>query len=118
MELKGKIFKVLTEQTGTGKNGPWRKQDFILETEGQYSKKVCITMWGDKIDQFAIKEGESLTAHINIESREYRDKWFTDVKAWKVEKSGGSAGQAPSQGGSHDDITTFHDEDFDDGSPF
>ncbi|MEX0779305.1 MAG: DUF3127 domain-containing protein [Balneolales bacterium] len=119
MELKGKVFKVLPEQTGTGKNGPWRKQDFIIETEGQYPKKVCITMWGDKIDQFAIKESESLTAHINIESREYRDKWFTDVKAWKVEKSGGGAGPAPNQDGSiPDDITTFHDEDFDDDSPF
>lgn len=116
LRLKGKVFKVLPEQTGTGKNGPWRKQDFVIETEGKFPKKVCITTWGEKIDEFAVKEGDSLTAHINIESREYKDKWFTDIKAWKVDKTGGAS---PANDVTPDDgITTFHDEDFDDDTPF
>lgn len=86
LKLKGEVIEILDEQSGTGKNGPWRKQDFILETKEKYPKKVCITQWGDKIDQFDIEEGEELTVFFNIQSREYKGNWYTDVKAWKVER--------------------------------
>lgn len=86
LKIEGKVAQILEEQSGTGKNGPWRKQDFILETQGKFSKQVCITQWGDKIDQFDISEGEEVTVFIDIQSREYKGNWYTDVKAWKVER--------------------------------
>lgn len=86
LTLSGRVIEVLEEESGTGRNGPWRKQDFILETEGEYPAKVCITQWGENIEKFDVKSGEKLTAHIDIRSREYNDRWYTDVKAWKVEK--------------------------------
>ena len=49
MELTAKLIQLLPLQTGTGKNGEWKKQDIIVETEGQFAKKVCISIWGDKI---------------------------------------------------------------------
>ena len=42
--------------------------------------------WGDKIDQFNIKKGENLVVSIDLESREYNGRWYTDVKAWKVSR--------------------------------
>ncbi len=95
MELIGTVVSILPEQSGEGRNGPWRKQEFILETEGMYPRKVCVAVWGDKIDQFAVKEGEKVTASINIESREFNGRWYTDVKAWKLDKT---AQQAAGQG--------------------
>jgi hypothetical protein len=86
MEITGKLINVLPEETGEGKNGPWRKQNFILETQEQYPKKVCITVWGDKINLNNFQENEVITASINIESREWNGRWFTDVKAWRVVK--------------------------------
>jgi hypothetical protein len=86
MEITGKLISVLPEETGEGKNGPWRKQNFILETQEQFPKKVCITTWGDKINLNTFQENEVITASINIESREWNGKWFTDVKAWRVVK--------------------------------
>lgn len=86
MELPGKIIQILPEESGQSSRGEWRKQQYILETEGQYPKKVCFMAWGDKIDEFSIKEGEELTISINIESREYNGKWYTDVKAWKIDR--------------------------------
>ena len=50
LEISGKIIKVLPEQNGTGRNGAWKKQDFIVETKEQYPKKICITAWGDKVN--------------------------------------------------------------------
>ncbi len=86
LKISGRVIQVLEEQSGTGRNGPWRKQEFILETEGQYPKPVCVIQWGDDIEQFDVHEGDRLTAHIDIRSREYKGRWYTDVKAWKVEK--------------------------------
>jgi len=99
LKLTGKVVRILDEQSGESRNGPWRKQEFILETEGQYPKQVCVVQWGDNIDQFGIQEGETITASIDIQSREYNGRWYTDVKAWRVDRTqqgGGSAPQPPS----------------------
>ena len=88
LKIKGTVKQILEEQSGEGKNGPWRKRDFILETPGKYPRKVCITQWGDKIDEADVQEDEALIVHIDIQSREYKGNWYTDVKAWKVERPG------------------------------
>lgn len=93
MEISGKIIRVLPEKSGQSARGGWRKQEYILETQDQYPKTVCFMVWGDKIDDFGIREGQELAVSIDIESREYNERWYTDVKAWKVAPLGG--GQAP-----------------------
>ncbi len=95
MEISGKVIGLLPMQTGQGKNGPWKKQEFILETPGQYPKKVCVSLWGEKVDEFRINAGDTITASINVESREYNGKWYTEVRAWKISKQGGSVAAPP-----------------------
>lgn len=90
MELSAKLVQVLPLQTGTGRNGEWRKQEIIVETGGQYPKKVCVSIWGDKINDSILKVGNTLNLSFDVESREYNGRWYTDVKAWKVELAGGS----------------------------
>jgi len=85
MQLSAKLTQVLPLQKGTGKNGEWKKQDIIVETEGQYSKKLCISIWGDKIDMNILQPGSMLKVDFDLESREYNGRWYTDVKAWKIE---------------------------------
>ncbi|MDT8309071.1 MAG: DUF3127 domain-containing protein [Bacteroidales bacterium] len=87
MEIKGTISAILPLQEGEGRNGKWKKQNFILDTGGQFPKKVCITIWGDKIDEFNLQQGEMITAHIDIESREFKERWYTDVKAWRIDRN-------------------------------
>lgn len=86
MELTGKIIHVLQEVSGTSARGPWRKQEYVIEIPGDYPKPVCFMVWGDKIDQFQIADGDELTVHFDLESREYNGRWYTDVKAWRVER--------------------------------
>jgi len=92
MELKGKLIQLLPLQTGTGKNGEWKKQDIIIETQSQYPKKVCISIWGDKINTSQLQIGKMLNISFDIESREYNGRWYTDVKAWKIDNAEGGAG--------------------------
>jgi hypothetical protein len=117
--LNGRLLELLPKQSGTGKNGPWVKQDFVIETPGEYPRKICITAWGDKADEVAgLSEGEELKISVNIESREFNDRWYTDVKAWRIERepgtdrsSGDPVGTAPPPGDipppSDDDLLPF-----------
>ena len=95
LEISGKIIEILEVKSGQSANGEWRKQEYVLETEAQYPKKVCFMAWGDKIDQFNIQKGETVEVSIDLESREYNGRWYTDVKAWKVSRDDATAGSPP-----------------------
>jgi hypothetical protein len=89
LELTGKVKQVLAEQTGTGKNGAWARQDFIVETQDQYPRKVCFSAWNDKIVQLKnFREDELVKVSFNIESREFNGRWYTDLRIWKIDAAG------------------------------
>jgi len=97
MDISGKILQMLPLQTGQGKNGTWKKQEFILETADTYPKKVCIAVWGDKIDMSSVKPGAQVTVSFDVESREFNGRWYTDVKAWKIAAGGKAPASEPAQ---------------------
>lgn len=84
MNITAKLIQILPMQTGTGKNGSWRKQEYIFETETQYPKKICISLWGDKIDENKVAIGQKYDVAFDLESKEFNGKWYTEVRAWKI----------------------------------
>ena len=90
MQINGKITNLLPLQTGKGKNGEWKKQEFIIETAGQYPKKVCVTALGKTVD-YVPSIGTEVNVSFDIESREYNGKYYTEVKAFKIETVGNCA---------------------------
>ena len=98
VEIKGKIIEILPEKSGQSANGEWRKQEYILETESNYPKKICFMAWGDKIGEFNLQQGENVEVSVDLESREYNGRWYTDVKAWKVSKDGMNTNNEPTYG--------------------
>lgn len=92
LEVSGKLFKLLNKQTGEGKNGPWTKQDFILETTEQYPKKICFSAWGDRVNEITnLSEGTQMKVSFDVASREYNERWYTDLRPWKIEVTGATA---------------------------
>lgn len=89
MEIQGKIIQVLPTQTGVGKDGkPWKVQQYVLETEEQYPKKVCFEVVGEeRINSNPAAVGDKVRVCFDIESREFNTKWYTTIRAWKVEKA-------------------------------
>ena len=79
MNLTAKLVQLLPLQSGESKNGTWRKQDVIVITEGQYPKKICVSIWGDKINESQLQVGNSLIMSYELESHEFNNKWYTDV---------------------------------------
>ena len=94
MELEGKIARKLNVQTGTSARGAWAKQEFILEIqEGSFPSQVCMNVWGeDKVkDLERYQVGDKVKVSINLSSREYNGRWYTDVRAWRIEPAGQTA---------------------------
>ena len=99
LELIGKLIKTLPVQSGTSARGAWSKQDFIIETQEQYPRKVCVAAWGERVNELStVAEGDMLKISFNLESREFNERWYTDVKAWRIEKQlAGAPAASPAQ---------------------
>jgi hypothetical protein len=89
MEITGKVVRLGNLTEGTSARGPWRKQDLIIETEEQYPRTVCLTCWTNQIDEIQkFAPGQSIKAQIEISSREFNGKWYTDVRVWRFDPVG------------------------------
>lgn len=93
LNISGIVLNILPLQTGTSKAGnPWQKQDFILETGWQYPRKVCICLFGDNVEKFPLQVGQDVMVSVDIDSREFNGRWYTEIKAWNVVYNGQQQG--------------------------
>lgn len=100
----------MNKTEGISKAGkPWSKQEFVIETFDTYPRKVCLSVMNDKVNELErYNVGDTINASLNIESREYNGRWYTDVRAWKLNSAqaatvGNTSQNGPSetfQGGS------------------
>ncbi|MES2629175.1 MAG: DUF3127 domain-containing protein [Bacteroidota bacterium] len=99
LEINGKITQMMDPTSGQGSNGQWTKRDFVIETADQYPKKVCFSAWNDKAAQLnGYQVGAQVKVSFDVQSREYNQKWYTDLRIWKIEALGGQPAQgAPAQ---------------------
>jgi len=89
MEFSGKIIAILQPKSGVAKatGNEWKAQEYVIENHDQYPKKMCFEVFGvDKIDQFGIQMGEELNVSFDIDARQWQDRWFNSIRAWKVER--------------------------------
>ena len=92
MEIVGKVVRLGTLTEGQSARGPWRKQDLIIETEEQYPRTVCLSCWTNQIEEIQhFAPGQTIKAQIDISSREFNGKWYTDVRVWRFEPLGATA---------------------------
>ena len=104
MEFTGKIIAILQPRGGVSKSGnEWKSQEYVIEDHGQYPRKMCFDVFGaDKIEQFNIQMGEELTVSFDVDARQWQDRWFNSIRAWKVERvSTARSGRSRSTAGSH-----------------
>ena len=90
LEITGKLFQKLPVQSGQSAKGAWSKQEFVVETQENFPRKVCMSVWGaDKVAELdSFLEGEVVKVSFNLESRSYNERWYTDVRAWRIERVG------------------------------
>ena len=93
LELEGRIARKLPVQQGTSARGAWAKQEFIFEyQEGNFPAQICMNVWGEEkvrdLDKYQV--GDKVKISFNLSSREYNGRWYTDVRAWRIEPAGAS----------------------------
>lgn len=93
IQVKGTVIQILKPESGVSKAGKeWKKQEFVIETNEQFPKKVCFTLFGDKISLVdGLKEGTEVEVFFSVESRDFNGKWFHNINAWKIETAGTAA---------------------------
>ncbi len=89
MEVSGKIIQVMPLQEGVSQRtgNPWKLQAYVLETQEQYPKKVYFEVFGeDRIKANSCNIDDIVTVSFDIESREFNGRWYTGIRAWKIQQ--------------------------------
>lgn len=98
MELTGIVVKLGNLLEGQSNRGPWRKQELIIETDEKFPRKVCVLCWNATVDEInRLQPGQLIKIQFTVESREFNNKWYTDVTARQIEVVGAPAAQPAPQ---------------------
>ena len=107
-EVEGKLHKKFETQS---KTETFQAREFVIEiNSGNYPQFIKFQLTQDRcaiIDNF--NEGEQIKVHFDLRGREWNDKYFTNLNAWRVEKM--STG-APVPNGGDDSAPVFNDGGF------
>ncbi len=87
MEFEGTVFRIMPATSGTSARGEWQRQEVIFDAQSssQYPRKICVTFFNKPDEVARLREGAAYTVSIDIESREYNGRWYTDVRAWRIQ---------------------------------
>lgn len=101
MDFEVTVHMVLPLVTGQSARGEWKKQDVIFDLPGEFNRKLCVGFWNDRaVDAAALRPGDRVALSVNVESREYNGRWYTEVRAWRMNRLDAQAGAgSPQQGG-------------------
>lgn len=86
-EIEGKLHKVYeTEQ----KTESFRAREFVIETmQGSYAQFIKFQLTQDRcdiIDQYEV--GQQIKVFFDLRGRQWQDKYFTNLQAWRIEAVG------------------------------
>ena len=115
-QATGRLHKIFDTEK---KSDSFSARDFVIEIEdGRFPQMVKFQLVQDKcalIDDYS--EGDEINVEFDLRGREWNDKYFTNLNAWRI-------GSAESNSNSKKDQDTIPDEpipadnDFDDEIPF
>ncbi len=83
-EITGTIKKIFEEQTfGSGFN----KREFVLTTDAdRYPQDIKFETVKDRITLLSpLKEGDKIKVFFDIRGREWKDNYYVNLNAWKIE---------------------------------
>jgi single-strand DNA-binding protein len=84
-EIEGILHKKFDIES---KSGTFQTREFVITTEGTYPQFVKFRLTQDKCSVIdAYNEGEKVKVSFDLRGREWQGKYFTNLNAWRVDKS-------------------------------
>ncbi len=116
-EIEGKLHKKYETEK---KSDKFQAREFVLLVEdGQYPQYIKFQLVQDRCDVIdGYDEGADLKVYFDLRGREWQEKFFTNLQAWRVEAIGQATGSESSSApadfptappASGDDGTSFDD---------
>ena len=86
MEIKGKVLTLFPVKEGVGKTSgtPWKSREFVIETQDQYPKRICLQVMNANMDRFPMEEGMEVSVKFDISARERDGRYFNTLTAWDI----------------------------------
>lgn len=86
-EIEGKLHRTFETEN---KTATFQTREFVIEVNSNnYMQYIKFQLTQDRcgvIDPF--NQGDRIKVHFDLRGREWNDKYFTNLNAWKVEKAG------------------------------
>ena len=93
-EVVGKLHKKFNTEN---KTETFRAREFVIEIpDGNYPQMIKFQLVQDRCDILdAFQEGDDLKVFFDLRGREWNEKFFTNLNAWRIEKPTKETTQAP-----------------------
>ncbi len=101
-EITGTLVKKYETET---KGESFRVRDFVIKANdgGQYDNFVKFQTTQDRtaiVDD--LNEGDEIKVHFDLRGRQWQDKYFTNLNAWRVESMSANSGNSVASPGAPD----------------
>lgn len=84
-ETEGIVHKIFDTEN---KTDSFQAREFVIKQEGNYPQFIKFQLTQDRCDLIsAYKEGDSVKVSFDLRGREWNDKYFTNLNAWRIDKS-------------------------------
>lgn len=72
------------------KSNSFQTREFVIQTQEQYPQFIKFQLTQERCNAIdSYEEGDVITVHFDLRGREWQDKYFTNLNAWRIEKMTG-----------------------------
>ena len=90
-ETEGILYKVFDTES---KTPSFQAREFVIKSEGDYPQFIKFQLTQDRCDLIQnFEEGQKIKVHFDLRGREWNEKFFTNLNAWRIDKV--EAAEAP-----------------------
>ena len=91
MEEHGRVICVMQPREGasTRTGEIWKSQDFVLEIEGQFTRRILCNVYGAiNVDNARLSAGEYVTVKAEVSAHEYKGRWYNEIRVYDIVANG------------------------------
>lgn len=91
-EMEGTVKVVFDQQTFPS---GFTKREFVVTSDDKYPQDIKFECVKERCDMLAnVQQGDRVKVNFDIRGNEYKERYYVNLSAWKLEKISGTQGAA------------------------